>query len=663
MKEIFLSVNVLAGFNNLMNSSMSKKICFKNCGWLRFFKSIRMGLVVMIVSCNAEVCIHAQANGSELTIDLSKPGHAISPILYNGMLFEEINYGVDGGFYAQLIKNGSFEDNNKLDSWYLVNPGSSHGGLFAQTPEESVQLNSKQIHCLKLDISSVRGGKVGAANSGYWGIRLDNNTTYKVTFFAKKDVSFNGTITVKLESNSGQIFASSGTFRPTTSWQKFTCDLNTSGITKVTGENRFVIYGSSTGSLYFDVVRVMPPTYKNRPNGLRIDMAEMQAALHPKLIRFPGGCDVEHTSVDSGWNWKNTIGPIELRPGMTDQSWGYHNSQQFGLDDMFQLCEDWGAEPIYCTSMSIDDGLVTTTMDQMQPFIMDVLDLIEYANGDPKTTKWGKIRAENGHPASYNLKYVEIGNENGTTKGYHERYALFYSAIKQAYPSMNVIINTELNGQKADLIDEHHGTRPFNFFDSYNRNGPKIVIGEYGEKENETEVGNLTYAIKEAVFLAGIEHNSDIIVCTTFSTLSANVNFVNWYPDLYYNNSVSFFAIPSYYMERMFVENTGDVILPYTHNSSLFVAPSRVNSSGDIIIKVINASEILSSTTVTLIGAPENKKVGGTATILTSCDPSDENSLAHPTKIIPATSKFSVPGHRFIYSFPANSITVIRLHY
>jgi alpha-L-arabinofuranosidase len=642
---------------------------------IRFLNLLRMGLMVMTIWGFGIIIVQAQAPNSTLTIDLSKPGHSISPILYNGVLFEEISHGVDGGFYAQLIRNGSFEDNDTLDAWSLVKAGYSAGAISGFTttyiPEagETGQLNSNQVHCLKFNISSVSTGSVGVANAGYWGIRLDNNTTYKASFFAKKDADFTGTLTVKLESNSGTAYGTSGTVTPTTSWQKFSCDLATSGISGITGDNRFVIYGSAVGTLYFDVVRLMPPAYKDRPNGMRIDMAEMQAALHPKLIRFPGGCDVEHTNVDIGWNWKKAIGPIEQRPGEIVQRWGYHNSQQFGLDEMFRMCEDWGAEPIYCTSMSINDHFGAAPMDQMQPFVQDLLDIIEYANGDAKTNKWGKLRSANGHSAPYNLKYIEVGNEDGFDKDYHERYALFYNAIKEACPNMNVIINDTLNGQKADVLDEHFYRNQSEFlqlstrYDNYDRKGPKIVVGEYSDKENATEVGDLRCAIGEAAFLTGCERNSDIVISTTYGTLSGNVNAISWYPNLYYNNSVSCFAIPSYYMEKMFVENTGDVVLPYALSGSLYVAPSRVNSNGDVIIKVVNSTDNTSNTLITLNGAPEKRSTKVTVTTLTSGDLSDENSIAQPTKVIPSTSTFIAAGSSFNYPFPANSITVVRLDY
>lgn len=649
----------------------------------KFLRSIfpRCLLIVLILEFGS-----LQSNGQTITIDVSKPGHTISPILYKGMLFEEISHGIDGGFYAQLIRNGSFEDNNPVEGWSLVRPGSStlvdkgylSRAMNTQITGETDQLNSNQHHCLRWDVGWNGDPETGLVNSGSWGIRLDNNTKYKASFFARKDPifekigdGFNGTLTVKLEGNDGIVYASSGPITITTEWKQYTCELTTSGISKVSGDNRFVIYGSSRGVIYLDVVSLMPPTYKNRENGLRIDLAEMQASLQPRLIRFPGGCDVESCSVDSGWNWKKTIGPIEQRPGKVTQHWHYRNSQQFGLDEMFCMCEDWGAEPVYCTSVSIDDGYIGVPTEKIQPFVQDVLDLIEYANGDAKTSFWGKQRAANGHPEPYHLKYIEVGNENGKgdTKGYgySERYAIFYEAIKKACPAMNVIINDRLDGQKADLIDEHFFSS-FNSFlkqtthyDNYDRKGPKIVVGEYCCKDNQTDLGNLRYALAEAAFLTGCERNSDIVLSTTYATLSANLNSINYCPDLMYNNSVSCFAIPSYYLQKMFVENTGDVVLPYTiKDASLFIAPSKVSSNGDILIKVVNTAKSPVNTKVLLKGLPKNLKAKGTATILTSSDMQDGNSIAQPHNVVPFSKEINA-GATINYTFDPISVTVLRI--
>jgi alpha-L-arabinofuranosidase len=622
-----------------------------------------------------------------ITIDVAKPGHGISPVLYNGMLFEEISHGVDGGFYAQLICNGSFENNNPVEGWALVKPGSSElvdkgylsRAVNTQITGETEQLNSSQHHCLRWDIGWNGDPETGLVNTGYWGIRLDNNTKYKASFFARKDPvfekigeGFSGTLILKLESNDGVVYASSNPITITTGWKQYTCELTTSDISKVSGDNRFVIYGSSRGVIYLDVVSLMPPTYKNRPNGLRTDLAEMEAAVQPKLIRFPGGCDVESCSVDSGWNWKKTIGSIERRPGKVIQHWHYRNSQQFGLDELFQMCEDWGAEPIYCTSVSIDDGYVGVPVGKINPFVQDILDLIEYANGDAKTTFWGKKRAANGHSEPYNLKYIEIGNENGKGDtygyGYNERYEIFYEAIKKAYPTMNVIINDRLGGEKADFIDEHffHSYNSFlkqtNHYDNYDRKGPKIIVGEYCCKDNQTTLGNLRYALAEAAFLTGCEHNSDVVLSTTYATLSANLNSINYCPDLIYNNSMTCFAIPSYYMQKMFVENTGDVVLPYTiKEASLFIAPSIVNNSGDIIIKVVNTAKSPVNTEILLKGLHGNLKAKGTATILTSSDMLDGNSIAQPNKVVPFSKEFEAGAH-IHYTFDPISVTVLRIH-
>lgn len=647
-----------------------------------FWQSISILLIFLFVGL-----VNLTGNAQTITIDVSKPGHTISPILYNGMLFEEISHGVDGGFYAQLIRNGSFEDNNPVEGWALVKPGSSElvdkgylsRAMNTQITGETDQLNSNQRHCLRWDVGWNGDPETGLVNSGYWGIRLDNNTKYKASFFARKDPvfekmgdGFNGTLTVKLESNEGVEYASSDPITITTEWKQYICELTTSGISEVSGNNRFVIYGSNRGVIYLDVVRLMPPAYKNRPNGLRIDMAEVQAALQPKLIRFPGGCDVESCSVDSGWNWKKTIGPIEQRPGKVTQHWHYRNSQQFGLDEMFRMCEDLGAEPIYCTSVSIDDGYVGVSVDKIQPFVQDVLDLIEYANGDAKTSLWGKKRAANGHPEPYNLKYIEVGNENGKGDtdgyGYNERYAIFYDAIKKAYPALNVIINDRLDGQKADLIDEHFFCsydsflKQTNHYDNYDRKGPKIVVGEYCCKNNQTNLGDLRYAIAEAAFLTGCERNSDIVLSTTYATLSANLNSLNYCPDLIYNNSVSCFAIPSYYLQKMFVENTGDVILPYTiKDASLYIAPSKVNSNGDVIIKVVNTAQSPLSTEIFLKGLPKKLKAKGRASVLTSSDMLDSNSIAQPYNVVPFSKEFNA-GSTINYTFEPISVTVLRIH-
>jgi hypothetical protein len=284
---------------------------------------------------------------SVCTVDVSKPGAAVADIC-RGKQLEEFNHQFERGLYTQLINNPSFEEIKiPIAAWYLVTAGSSKADLYPQTSSDTEMLNSCQDHCIKLHVASVDSGSVGLANGGYWGMGLKNSTTYKVSFWAKRGQNFAGTLKAKLESNGGRVFAESKDFRPTASWQHFICDLTTRGPSKVSTDNRFVLYASTTGDLYFDVVTVMPPTWKNRPNGLRLHLAEKLAALKLKYIQFPGGCTAESASMDVSWNWKNSVGPIEQRPGSTRNRWGYKNDLYFGLDE-YSTVRGFGSRTRLC---------------------------------------------------------------------------------------------------------------------------------------------------------------------------------------------------------------------------------------------------------------------------------------------------------------------------
>jgi alpha-L-arabinofuranosidase len=634
--------------------------------------------------CRAQNEAQAQGTASTCIIDVSKPGAEVAPIC-RGQQIEEFNYQFQGGLYAQLINNPSFEElDNPIMNWTVIKPGNSGGNLSGQTSGETSMLNKYQEHCIKLEVTSVGSGNVGLSNGGYWGIKLEDHKKYRVSFWAKKGQNFNGAIRAKLESNSGKVYAQSKDFKPSSNWQHFTCELYTSGVTDVNGDNRFTIYASSYGDLYFDVVTVMPPTWKDRPNGLRPDLAQKLADLKFKFIQFPGGCTAESYKMSECWNWKNSIGPLEQRAGSTRNRWLYKNDLYFGLDEYLQLCEDLGAEAVYTTSAGISEGpwekrwYGLCPLDKMQPIIDDILDMLEYCNGST-LSEWGVKRSENGHPAPYNLKYIEIGNENGweTEIEYNPRYAMIHDSILAHYPEMKIMYNgsrqenvlSHTSGNPVDFVDEHFYLKDlsglYHKYDTIDPGCKKICVAEYAssiEGNGGDVIGNFGDALNDAVFMLGCEMNSARMWWTGYGNYAGLLGHGNFGPCIVWNDAVSGFATPSYYMQKMlFTDNSGTRVLPFNQNSAnCYWSASVDNDSGknDIILKIANKSGSSESVNITLQGAGKVSKTGH-STLLKGA-PEDENSLSDPARIVPSEGTF-VADVNFKYLFPAYSVTVLRI--
>ncbi len=636
--------------------------------------------LVFAIGCLGALVIRAWAAEPTCSIDVSRPGVAVAPIC-RGQQLEEFNYQFEGGLYAQLLRNPSFEElKDPTTAWTLIRQGSSDGSLSAQDANATSLLNSRQNHCLKLHVTSVAGGSVGVANAGYWGIGLRDKTTYQVSFWAKKGPEFSGSIRVALESNEGTVYARSARFKPTTAWQHFSCGLATKGISRATGANRFVIYASSPGDVYFDVVTLMPPTWKNRPNGLRLDLAERLAALKLKYVQFPGGCTAESAGMDVCWNWKNSIGPLEQRPGSTRNRWGYKNDLYFGLDEYLQLCEDLGAEPVYVTSSGISENagdkewFGVCPLDQMQPIISDILELIEYCNG-PVSTKWGARRAAHGHPRPYQLKYIEIGNENGwqTVKEYVPRYTLIHDAILARYPEMKIMFNATGVPSSApanflDFADDHFYEKDLahlhNKYDTINPACKRICVAEYASSihgNGGDVIGNFGDALGDAVFMLGCERNSERMWWTGYGNYAGLLGHGNFGPCIVWNDAVTNFVTPSYHMQKMlFVDNAGTRLLPFTQNSAHCYWSASLDTAAarnDVLLKVANKSDTPESVRITLNGARADP-VGHSSSLVGA--PDAENSLANPNCVVPVSGTFSA-GRTFTYVFPAYSITVLRV--
>jgi alpha-N-arabinofuranosidase len=614
-------------------------------------------------------------------IDVLKYGPKVADIC-RGQQIEEFNHQFQGGLYAQLINNPSFEElNNPIAQWKLVKDHNSNGEISSQTDKETPMLNHNQDHCLKL---SVKSGSAGISNGGYWGIKLENNTRYKISFWSKAGANYKGTLQVQLQNNDGKVYAQSQSFKPVTEWKHFTCELIPKGITNITGDNRFVIYASAPGDIYFDVITMMPPTWKNRPNGLRLDLAQKLVDLKLKYIQFPGGCTAESSNMDTCWNWKNSIGPLEQRRGDTRNRWRYKNDLYFGLDEYMQLCEDLGAEAVYTSSSGISEvpnagkWFSICSLEKMQPIIQDILDMIEYCNGSAET-KWGAKRIANGHPKPYSLKYLEIGNENGweTVKEYNPRYAMIHDAILARFPYMKIMYNgsrqekvySHTSGLHVDYTDEHFYLKDLSvMYDKYDSIVPeckKICVAEYASsiKGNGGKViGNYGDALGDAAFMLGCEKNSERIWWSGYGNYAGVVDHADFGPCIVWNDAVSCFCSPSYYMQKMlFSDNQGTNVLPFRQNSKNCYWSTSIDQNGgkkNVLIKVVNKSAEPEKVKIELNGA-EKVKASGKYSQLTGL-PEDENTLAVPQKIYPRNGNFKA-GKSFEYQFPAYSVTLLRV--
>ena len=499
-----------------------------------------------------------------LTIDLNNKGLAISPTHY-GIFFEDINHAADGGLYAELIKNRSFEDATTLVDWNTTSTGTA---ALTATIDNVELLNSVQTQSLKISVNSAGAtSRAGVSNSGYWGINVVNGQKYNLSFFAKCLSDYNGTITASIEDASGMVYAKQTLSGVSTGWQKLSTTLIPNGSTKA---GMLVLSFNSTGTVWLDVVSLFPPTYNNRENGLRPDLAKLIEDLHPKFLRFPGGCFVEGDNLANRFQWKKSIGKIEERPGHYNL-WGYRTTDGMGYHEYLQLCEDLGSVPLFVVNIGLAHN-ENQDYTLLTDYIQDALDAIEYANGNVTTT-YGALRAAAGHPLPFNLKFIEIGNENYSGNNYEGRYIQFYNAIKAKYPAIQCIGNVASWGTDSptwtfsspvDIVDEHYYRNPqwfvnqYNKYDTYSRNGPKVYVGEYAVTSN-CGLGNLSAAVGEAAYMCGMEKNSDIVTMNSYAPIFVNVNDRKWSPDMIDYDAYGVYCTPSYYVQKMFANNIGTV--------------------------------------------------------------------------------------------------------
>jgi len=493
---------------------------------------------------------------ASITVDVDKPGAKISPTLW-GIFFEDINLSADGGIYPELVRNRSFEDSNRPEHWQLTTEGD---GRSEMTIDTRTPLNPYNRSSLRVRLDGI----ASVINEGYWGMSVVQGETYRLKLAARCAGGFQGPLQVVIERADGSGLAKGAIEGVTDRWQWFTLDLTATGTDP---KAKLTIAAVGKGTLWLDMVSLMPAkTWKG--HGLRPDLCEMLAGLKPSFVRFPGGCWVEGDELKYSYHWKETVGDIACRKPLWN-IWRYYATHGVGYHEYLQMCEDLGAEPLFVINCGMSHREVVP-MDQMGQWVQDALDAIEYANG-PADTIWGGLRAKNGHAAPFNLKYIEIGNENGGP-AYQERYVLFYDAIRARYPQMTIVSDVPTSHRPSDVVDEHYYSNPEFFmeqadrYDTYDRKGPKIYVGEYAVTQGCGQ-GNLRGAVGEAAFMTGMERNADIVVMASYAPLFANVNYKRWNPDLICFGSSRVYGLPSYYVQKMFSENRGDVVLPVAISS------------------------------------------------------------------------------------------------
>ena len=619
-----------------------------------------------------------QAQTHEFVIQTKKVGAEIQPTMY-GLFFEDINYAADGGLYAELVKNRSFEFPQHLMGWKSFGKVTvKDDGPFERNP-----------HYVRLADAGHPHKQTGLDNEGFFGIGVSRDAEYRFSVWARiPDGKEAGKIRVELVDTKSmgeqQAFATATLDIDSKEWKKYQVVLK-SPVTNPKAVLRIFLASPQTVDL--EHISLFPvDTWKGHENGLRKDLAQALADLKPGIFRFPGGCIVEGTDLATRYNWKNSVGPVEDRP-LNENRWqytfahrfypDYYQSYGLGFYEFFQLSEEIGAEPLPVLSCGLSCQFQNPNADahvpvgQLQDYIQDALDLIEFANGDATTT-WGKLRADMGHPAPFNLKFIGIGNEQWGSE-YPEHLEPFVKAIREAYPDIKIVGSSgpdsegkqfdylwpEMKRLKADLVDEHF-YRPESWFlsqgaryDGYDRKGPKVFAGEYACHGKGKKWNHFHASLLEAAFMTGLERNADIVHMATYAPLFAHVEGWQWRPDLIWYDNLRSVRSVSYYVQQLYGLYKGTHVLPLTMDKravtgaegqdGLFASAVVDKDKNQYIVKVANTSDKAQSIQLTFDGMKKKAALtAGRCIKLASPDLDKDNSLDAPSAIVPQESALTV---------------------
>lgn len=624
-----------------------------------------------------------------------------------GIFFEDINYAADGGLYAELIQNRSFEYSptdrtewNPFTSWEYVTTGFSYGSIQIETNEPIHSNNPHYIHLQIEHIGSLQIksapqnakigynlASVGIKNNGYDFITVHAGDEFNFSFFAKNKKSEHLPFLIRLQDNKGNVLAENTLTVDRKEWKKYNSRLKSNARSDSCS---LLILATNEGDVLLDMISLFPQhTFMNRQNGMRSDLARIIAELKPSFVRFPGGCLAHGDGVGNMYRWKNTIGPLETRKEQKN-IWGYHQSLGLGYFEYFQFCEDIHAKPLPVVPAGVScqnsggtwrigsNGQCAIPMKDMKEYVQEILDLVEWANGSDNT-KWGSIRAAAGHPNPFNLEYIAIGNEDHITPEFSERFKMIYKAVKTKYPYIKLIGTAGpfsdgedfekgwriADSVQADLVDEHYYKDPewllknLNRYHPYDRTKSKIYLGEYASWGNKQ-----LNAIAEAAFMIGLEQNGDVVSFASYAPLLAKKDHTQWKTDMIFFDNTSYYLTPNYYVQKMFSIHKGDVFIQnifFTDHpdSTIITSCVKDSHSGDIIFKIVNTGPQDKSLQIPLSLIPDLENFGE-LTVLSAADAEAVNSFSNPYMIKPTSEKISM-NPNFYLTMKPYSLSILRI--
>lgn len=628
-----------------------------------------------------------------LVVNADKPMAAIQPTMW-GVFFEDINMAADGGIYAELVKNRSFEFFQPLMGWKEMKQDSAAGSLLVSNRGESNPANPRYVH-IAFDNSK---GTYGLTNFGFRGMGIKKDMKYHFSVMVnqkKGDVKLN----LELLDAEGNKIGQASLVPGNDAWGKYTVDIVAA---KTEPKAKLTIWFEGAGSLDMDMVSLFPDdTWKNRPNGLRSDLVQLLADMKPGFLRFPGGCIVEGRELATRYQWKKTVGNLEDRQLIVNR-WNtefahrpapdYFQTFGLGFYEYFQLAEDIGAQPLpilNCGMACQFNTAEVVPMGMLDPYIQDALDLIEFANGST-TTAWGKLRASMGHPEPFNLKMLGVGNEQWGPQ-YIERYKAFHDTLKKYHPEITLVTGTgpspdgllfdyaatELKKLNAEIVDEHYYKNPQWFFenaaryDKYDRNSYKIFAGEYAAQSVATvsplNKNNWNCALSEAAFMTGLERNADVVYMCSYAPLFAHTEGWQWTPDLIWFDNLTSFGTTNYYVQKLFSVNKGTNVLSIlkdnkalTGQNGLYASAAYDKLTGEIILKIVNASDKAIEEPIVIQSARKLASTGK-ITVLESQNPNEMNSIDKPENVVPQEKPLNIKGKKLDLNLDPLSFTVIRI--